>query len=67
MAYYWPVKNNEEYGHYFSIHGGAFGSQNWLFIIPKYNLGVSVITNQSGLETADKLLKTVNGFIEDLK
>nr|WP_230392147.1 serine hydrolase domain-containing protein [Pontibacter sp. FD36] len=67
MVYYWPVRNSEEYGKYFSIHGGAFGSQNWFFILPKYNLGISVITNQSDLETADKLMKTVKGLIEDLK
>ena len=67
MAYYWPVKSNEEYGEYFSIHGGAFGSQNWFFILPKYNMGISVITNQSDLETADKLMKTVEGLIKDLK
>lgn len=67
MAYYWQVRNNEEFGKYFSIHGGAFGSQNWLFILPKFNMGISVITNQSDLETADKLLKTVNALIQDLK
>lgn len=67
MAYYLPVKNDDEYGIYYNMHGGGFGSQNWFFIIPKYNLGVSVITNQSDLDTANKLLKTVKGLIEDLK
>ena len=67
MAYYWPVRNKAEYGNYFSIHGGAFGSQNWLFILPKYKMGISVITNQSDLETAGKLMKVVNGLIADLK
>jgi CubicO group peptidase (beta-lactamase class C family) len=67
MAYYWSIRHNDEFGTYFSIHGGGFGSQNWFFILPKYNLGISVITNQSDLETADKLLKTVNGLIKDLK
>ncbi|WP_347924736.1 serine hydrolase domain-containing protein [Pontimicrobium sp. SW4] len=67
IAYYLPVRNNEDYGTYYSMHGGAFGSQNWLFILPKYNLGISVITNQSDLETANKLIKTVKGLINDLK
>jgi len=67
MAYYWPVKTNEEYGAYFSIHGGSFGSQNWFFILPKYNMGISVITNQSDMETPEKLMKTVEGLIQDLK
>lgn len=67
MAYYLPIKSDEEYGVYFSMHGGGFGSQNWFFIIPKYDLGISVITNQSDLETADKLMRTVKGLINDLK
>mgnify|MGYP003654367237 CR=1 FL=1 len=67
MAYYLPVKNDEEYGVYYNMHGGGFGSQNWFFIIPKYDLGISVITNQSDLDTANKLMKTVKGLIEDLK
>ena len=67
MAYYLPIKSNDEYGLYYSMHGGGFGSQNWFFIIPKYNLGISIITNQSDLDTADKLMKTVKSIINDLK
>jgi hypothetical protein len=44
------------------MHGGAFGTQNWLFVIPEFNLGISIITNQSDLETADKLLETLRRF-----
>ncbi|WP_103867324.1 serine hydrolase [Aquimarina sp. I32.4] len=67
MAYYLPIKKNEEYGIYYNMHGGGFGSQNWFFILPKYDLGISVITNQSDLDTADKLMRTVKGLINDLK
>ena len=67
IGYYFPIRNNEEYGTYYSMHGGGFGSQNWFFLLPKYNLGISVITNQSDLDTADKLMKVVKGLIEDLK
>jgi len=67
IGYYFPIRNSEENGTYYSMHGGGFGSQNWLFLLPKYNLGISVITNQSDLDTADKLMKVVKGLIEDLK
>lgn len=67
MGYYFPIRNNEEYGTYYSMHGGGFGSQNWLFILPKYNMGISVITNQSDLDTANKLMKTVKKIIKELK
>lgn len=58
---------NEEYAAYFSIHGGSFRSQNWFFILPKYTMEISVITNQSDFETPENLIKTVEGLIEDLK
>lgn len=48
------------------MHGG-FGTQNWFFVLRKYNLGVSVITNQSELDTSNKLMKTVKGIISELK
>ncbi len=67
MGYYMPIRNSSDYGTYYSMHGGAFGSQNWLFILPNYNLGIHVITNQSDLDTADKLMTVVNGLIADLK
>ncbi|WP_271406818.1 serine hydrolase domain-containing protein [Tenacibaculum soleae] len=67
IGYYFPIRNNEEYGTYYSMHGGGFGSQNWFFLLPEYNLGISVITNQSDLDTADKLMKVVKGLIEELK
>lgn len=67
LAYYWPVKSNDDFGNYFSHHGGAFGSQNWFFILPEHNLGISVVTNQSDLNTPEKLMKTVKSLIHDLK
>lgn len=66
MSYYWPIKSNEEYGTYFRHHGGSFGTQNWIIIIPKYNFGVSIITNQSDLDTADKLMAVVNQLILEI-
>lgn len=67
IGYYMPIRNHDDYGTYYSMHGGGFGSQNWFYVLPKYNLGISVITNQSDLDTANKLLKVVKGLIEDLK
>jgi len=67
LAYYWPIKYDEELGAYYRQHGGGYGTQNWLYIIPKYKIGISVITNQSDLDTANKLLVVVNNLIESLK
>ena len=66
LGYYWSVKKNSE-GTYYSHHGGAMGTQNWFFVFPAYNMGVSVITNSSTRATGDLLRKTVMGIVNDLK
>ena len=66
LGYYWLVKNNGE-GIYYSHHGGAMGMQNWFFVFPAYNMGVSVITNSSAEVTGQLLYNTVMGLVNDLK
>lgn len=66
LGYYWVIAKNSE-GIYYSHHGGSMGMQNWFFVFPAYNMGVSVITNSSA-EVAGKLLhNAVMGLVNDLK
>ena len=67
IGYYWPIRFDEFYGTYYSHHGGAFGTQNYLFIFPKKDLGISIITNQNISGTSNKLLKVIEGVMKDLK
>jgi CubicO group peptidase (beta-lactamase class C family) len=66
LGYYWLVKKNSE-GIYYSHHGGAMGTQNWFFVFPAQNIGVSVITNSSSEVTGQLLYNTVMGIVNDLK
>jgi len=66
LGYYWLVKKNSE-GTYYSHHGGAMGTQNWFFVFPAQNMGVSVITNSSTEVTGQLLYNTVMGIVNDLK
>jgi len=66
-GYFWPIRNSEEDGTYFNHHGGAYGTQNWLYIYPKHKIGISVITNQSDLETAGKLQNLLQRIFEKIK
>ncbi|MBP2830619.1 beta-lactamase family protein [Aquimarina sp. U1-2] len=66
MAYYLPVKMHKEYGVYYSMHGGSFGTQNWLFILPEHDMGITIVTNQSDLDTANKLAHTVKALLQEL-
>ncbi|MEL6809869.1 MAG: serine hydrolase domain-containing protein [Bacteroidota bacterium] len=65
-AYYWPVKKDSNDAIYYSHHGGAYGMQNWFFVFPEYNMGLSIITNQSDLDTAGKLYETAQKILEDI-
>ncbi|MEO1050718.1 MAG: serine hydrolase, partial [Bacteroidota bacterium] len=65
IAYYWRVWK-DKYGTSYNHHGGTSGTQNWLFIYPKYNLGISIITNQSGPKTPNLLSKTAQRMLKEL-
>lgn len=67
IGYYWPIRFDESYGTYYSHQGGAFGTQNYLFIFPEKDLGISVVLNQNISGTTNKLVKVVGGIMEDLK
>lgn len=65
LAYFWRV-SNDKHGTSYNHHGGTSGTQNWLFIYPKYKLGISIITNQSGPETPNLLSKTARKILESI-
>ncbi|WP_299521866.1 serine hydrolase [Winogradskyella sp.] len=65
IAYFWRVWK-DKYGTSYNHHGGTSGTQNWLFIYPKYNLGISIITNQSGPKTPNLLSKTSQKMLKEL-
>ena len=65
IAYYWRVWK-DKYGTSYNHHGGTSGIQNWLFIYPKYDLGISIMTNQSGPKTPNLLRKTAQKMLKDI-
>ena len=67
IAYFWEVySENEKLGKHYIHHGGVPRSQCYIFIIPKYNLGTFIITNQSGKETAKKMRETLDIIFEGI-
>lgn len=65
VAYFWRAWN-DKYGTSYNHHGGTRGTQNWLFIYPKYKFGISIITNQSGPDTPNLLSKTAKKILESI-
>ena len=48
-------------------HGGGFGTQNLFAVYPDFNMGISIIVNQSSQNTASYLHQALNGLVDDLK
>ncbi len=67
MAYFWPVENHPIHGIYYEHHGGAFGFNTFVYVYPKYNMGVVVTTNTSGAKASNVLDNVVLGLVDDLK
>ncbi|PQA96881.1 hypothetical protein B0A69_02105 [Chryseobacterium shigense] len=61
-GYAWRVMTDEKLGTFYKHHGGVFRAQCFIYIIPKYDLGVFIITNQSGINTA----KDMQGVLDEI-
>mgnify|MGYP000456577639 CR=1 FL=1 len=66
VGYFWRIEKNEDDIEYYRHHGGAFGSQNMLYILPEYNLGIHLITNVSGQNTTKILANSGKKLIKKL-
>lgn len=52
IGYFWNIGSNRQLGTHYVHHGGVPRAQSYAYIVPKYQLGVFIITNQSGDDTA---------------
>jgi len=52
IGYFWNIGSNHQLGTHFVHHGGVPRAQSYIYIIPKYRLGIFIIANQSGDNTA---------------
>lgn len=69
IGYHWNILKdggNIIYRH----HGGIFGMQNWFIVYPKYNMGISILSNTSFDDTGDileEVVKNIANEVKDLK
>lgn len=52
IGYFWNIGSNRQLGTHYVHHGGVPRAQSYAYVVPKYQLGVFIITNQSGADTA---------------
>ncbi|SNZ00966.1 serine hydrolase domain-containing protein [Flagellimonas pacifica] len=67
LSYFWNIdSSNEKLGKHYFHHGGVPRSQSYIYVIPKYNLGAFIITNQSGKNTAHKMKEVLNQIFDKM-
>ena len=65
IGYFWNIVSGDRLkGTYYTHHGGVPRSQCYVYIMPKYNLGIFVITNQSGDDTAHAMEQAIDTLVE---
>jgi len=65
IGYFWNIVSGDRLkGVYYAHHGGVPRSQCYIYLIPKYDLGVFVITNQSGDQTARAMETAIDSLVE---
>ena len=52
IGYFWNIGSNRQLGTHYVHHGGVPRAQSYAYVVPKYQLGIFIITNQSGDDTA---------------
>ncbi len=66
-GYFWHITKDEDEGTYYSVHGGAFGTQNYFMVFPEHNTGMVIVTNNSSRETPQRMIKLINGILEHIR
>lgn len=67
IGYFWNISTDDKkLGTFYLHHGGVPRSQCYIYIIPKYDLGAFVITNQSGENTATVMEEALNEIFENI-
>lgn len=65
IGYFWNIVGGDRLkGVYYAHHGGVPRSQCYIYIMPKYDLGIFVITNQSGDKTARAMEAAISTLVE---
>ncbi|QKW56775.1 beta-lactamase family protein [Stenotrophomonas sp. NA06056] len=67
IGYFWNIVAGDRLkGVYYAHHGGVPRSQCYIYIVPKYDLGIFVITNQSGDQTARAMETAIDTLVEKI-
>lgn len=63
MSYFWNAWK-DKHGTSYNHHGGTTGTQNWLMLFPKYDLGISILTNHSDTKAPTQMRKAISKMLK---
>ncbi|MCC9064830.1 serine hydrolase domain-containing protein [Flavobacterium piscisymbiosum] len=67
IGYFWNIATDDKkLGTFYLHHGGVPRSQCYIYVVPKYDLGAFIITNQSGTDTARIMEDALNEIFEKM-
>ncbi len=67
IGYFWNIISGDNLkGLYYAHHGGVPRSQCYVYIMPKYDLAIFIITNQSGDHTAQAMEAAIDTLTEKI-
>ena len=67
IGYFWNIVGGDRLkGTYYAHHGGVPRSQCYIYIMPKYDLAIFIITNQSGDQTARAMEAAIDTLVENI-
>lgn len=67
IGHFWNIVAGDRLkGVYYAHHGGVPRSQCYIYIVPKYDLGIFIITNQSGDQTANAMEAAIDTLIKGI-
>ncbi|OXA85787.1 serine hydrolase domain-containing protein [Flavobacterium hercynium] len=67
IGYLWNIATEDKkLGTFYIHHGGVPRSQCFIYIIPKYDLGGFIITNQSGTDTPKVMSEAINQIFDKI-
>ncbi|MEL6339769.1 MAG: hypothetical protein AAFQ65_07665 [Myxococcota bacterium] len=67
IGFFWNIATDDQDGTHYVHHGGLFGTQSFIALIPRHEIGLFIVTNKSAPDTADHLLAALNGILDDVR
>jgi CubicO group peptidase (beta-lactamase class C family) len=67
IGYFWMIDTDKKNGTCYSHQGTTFGIESWIFIYPKYDLGIYLVSNHIDDDTEEKMINLADRILNDVR